>query len=177
MANSSLTDAELREIYLKTGHPDGSSILQKRVALPKSIVKGDWFGYSFLFAYVSIVLSIPCYAGFWYIGDRNKTLNGLQASTADTFLRMAAAKEAPLTLQNVITTLSGCREVESTTESKSLRALDVLDAYRDLSMEAKPAILECSGVSDLCVILLTMLASIDCRTALANAFSQTNCFI
>ncbi|KAH7930315.1 translocation protein sec63 [Leucogyrophana mollusca] len=86
-AYKSLTDETIRRNWEQYGHPDGRQEVSMGIALPKWIIEGKnniWVlgVYGILFGG-----ALPALVGRWWFGSRQKTKDGIHASTAAAFFR------------------------------------------------------------------------------------------
>lgn len=110
-AYKSLTDEEIRENYIKYGHPDGPQQTSHGIALPKWMVEGTGSPvvvslYAFLFAIV-----LPWFVGKWWGSIQQYTKSGIHRDTADGFFE-TIAKDQPafLTHERILDQLSHAAE-------------------------------------------------------------------
>lgn len=110
-AYKALTDDEVRENYLKYGHPDGPQQQTHGIALPKFLVEGKgspviMVGYALL---VGVIL--PWVVGSWWSGARVYTKTGIHQETAALFFEKCA-KEQPhfVNYDKILTMLSEAKE-------------------------------------------------------------------
>lgn len=110
-AYKALTDEEVRENYIKYGHPDGPQSTSHGIALPKWLVEGTGspIVVSLYAAFFAVVL--PLFVGKWWGSIQEYTKNGIHRDTAGGFFE-AIAKDQPafLTHSKILEELSKAAE-------------------------------------------------------------------
>lgn len=128
-AYKTLTDAEIRENYLKYGHPDGPQQTSHGVALPKFLVdgKGSPFFVAMYALFFGVVL--PYFVGKWWGAIQKYTKAGIHTETAGMFFE-TLVKDQPLfvTEKKILELLSNAEEYKillpSSTEEEILELLE-----------------------------------------------------
>lgn len=106
-AYKALTDVEVRENYLKYGHPDGPQQQSHGIALPKFLVEGKGSPFV-IFGYAVLVGGIlPWVVGSWWSRARVYTKTGVHQETAALIFERCA-KEQPhfVNYDKILTMLS-----------------------------------------------------------------------
>ncbi|KAH0587072.1 Translocation protein sec63 [Termitomyces sp. J132] len=86
-AYKALTDETVRENLEKYGNPDGRIDVSMGIAIPKWIVEGK--NNIWVLGFYGIIFggALPALVGRWWFGSRQKTKDGINASSAGTFFK------------------------------------------------------------------------------------------
>ncbi|KAG6884804.1 hypothetical protein C0993_008168 [Termitomyces sp. T159_Od127] len=86
-AYKSLTDETVRENLEKYGNPDGRIDVSMGIAIPKWIVEGK--NNIWVLGFYGIIFggALPALVGRWWFGSRQKTKDGINASSAAAFFK------------------------------------------------------------------------------------------
>lgn len=113
-AYKALTDAEVRENYVKYGHPDGPQQTSHGIALPKFLV--DSTGSPIVIALYSIFFAVilPYFVGRWWGAIQMYTKSGIHRETAGAFFE-TLVKDQPqfITHQRILEILSDAEEYKT----------------------------------------------------------------
>lgn len=124
-AYKSLTDETIRENLEKYGHPDGRQDVSMGIALPKWIVEREnniWvLGlYGIIFG-----ATLPAMVGRWWFGSRQKTKDGVNASSAAAFFKSLKEESS---FEEVLATFGKAYQFElSAQKAKPTPELDELE--------------------------------------------------
>lgn len=109
-AFKALTDEEIRNNYLKYGHPDGKQSFSMGIALPKFLVAEGYGNFTLVFYLGLLGILLPYLAGKWWYGTQKYTKDGILVNSAGTLV-----KEFRETMDqgHIIKVLSGGEEFET----------------------------------------------------------------
>jgi translocation protein SEC63 len=105
-----LTDEEIRNNYLKYGHPDGKQSFSMGIALPKFLVAEGYGNFTLVFYLGLLGILLPYLAGKWWYGTQKYTKDGILVNSAGTLVQ--EYKET-MDQGHIIKTLSGGEEYET----------------------------------------------------------------
>lgn len=166
-AYKALTDDEVRENYIKYGHPDGPQDTSHGIALPKWMVEGTGspFVVSLYALFFAVVL--PWFVGKWWGRIQEYTRNGIHRDTAGGFFE-AIAKDQPafFTHEKILAQLAEAAEFKILLTKLSTKDVhDLLQAH----LERKPV----KNELDKLTIVGRAPAILDGYLEIASAFKST----
>lgn len=111
-AYEALTDENVKENYLKYGHPDGPQTTSHGIALPKFLVDGTASPLVVLFYILLLGLIMPFFVSQWWSRTQSYTNKGIHTKTASHFVdRLINYKPSEvITVQLIIRWLSEAAE-------------------------------------------------------------------
>lgn len=86
-AYQALTDAEIRENYIRYGHPDGKQGYSINIALPKAIVSDGNGKYVVLLYSALFGVLLPYLVGSWWYGTLKRSKEGVLMESANRLFR------------------------------------------------------------------------------------------
>lgn len=128
-AYKALTDDEVRENYIKYGHPDGPQQTTHGIALPKWMIEGTGSPVVVSIYAVIFGIGLPWFVGKWWGSIQEYTKNGIHRDTAGLFFE-AIAKDQPafLTHEKILDLLSQASEYKVLL--RKLSSEDVLELFQ-----------------------------------------------
>lgn len=135
-AYKALTDDEVRENYIKYGHPDGPQETTHGIALPKWMVEGTGSPVVVSLYAVFFGVVLPWFVGKWWGSIQEYTKNGIHRDTAGLFFE-EILKDQPVFISHEKILEFVSRAAEFKTLLPKLTSDDILDLL-NAHLERKP---------------------------------------
>jgi translocation protein SEC63 len=132
-AYKALTNEEIRENVRKWGHPDGRRDVSMGIAIPPWVIEGKNNLYVLGLYGLLFGGALPALVGRWWFGNRQKTKDGVQATSAAAFFKSIREDSS---LDDVVVTLTKAYQFETTSANKTSTKEEVLALDKSITEHA-----------------------------------------
>lgn len=167
-AYKALTDDEVRENYIKYGHPDGPQETTHGIALPKWMVEGTGSPVVVSLYAVFFGVVLPWFVGKWWGSIQEYTKNGIHRDTAGLFFE-EILKDQPVFISHEKILEFVSRAAEFKTLLPKLTSDDILELL-NAHLERKPVKNELDKIT----VVARVPAILDGFLDIANAFKVSS---